>query len=288
VIGWFASWHTFLPVVVADLLGKPSILIIGGYDIARLPEIGYGHQRGGLKAVISRLSMKLAPSLVTNSHYSSREAVSHAGLGNRRINVIHHGLPDVPLDLQPDDRAKLVLTVGNVEMGNLHRKGHEPFVRAAAKLPEIEFVVVGAWKDEAVDYLRSIATPNVRFTGRVSDEELSAYYRRAAVYVQPSLHEGFGLSVAEAMLAGCIPVVTRFGALPEVVGDCGVYADSPSPSDVARAVEEAMSLPPSAREDARQRILTEFPMDRRATAIYEIIDSLVTVEDTPAPVSSLA
>ena len=49
VFGWFASWHTFLPLLLAKAARRPSLLIIGGYDLANMPEIGYGHQRGGLK-----------------------------------------------------------------------------------------------------------------------------------------------------------------------------------------------------------------------------------------------
>jgi hypothetical protein len=71
--------------------------------------------------------------------------------------------------------------------------------------------------------LRQAASPNVEFLGFVSDEELFSLYARASVYVQASMHEGFGLSVAEAMSAGCIPVVTRAGSLPEVVGDVGGF-----------------------------------------------------------------
>src|ERR671936_2759987 len=47
VFGWFASWHTFLPFAFARLLGKPSLLVTGGFDTANVPEIGYGYQRGG-------------------------------------------------------------------------------------------------------------------------------------------------------------------------------------------------------------------------------------------------
>ena len=90
--------------------------------------------------------------------------------------------------------------------------------------------------DEAIDYLKGVATANVTFTGSVSADVLLDYYRKASVYVQPSLHEGFGLSVAEAMLAGCVPVTTGAGALPEVTGKCGVRLSSPDPAEIAQAI----------------------------------------------------
>jgi hypothetical protein len=65
IFGWFASWHTCLPFLAARLLGKPSLLVIGGYDLANLPNIGYGHQRGGLKKWVSRWTMRLSTGLLT-------------------------------------------------------------------------------------------------------------------------------------------------------------------------------------------------------------------------------
>ena len=49
VFGWFASWHTFFPITLAWLLRKPSVMIIGGFDTANMPDIGYGYQQGGLR-----------------------------------------------------------------------------------------------------------------------------------------------------------------------------------------------------------------------------------------------
>ena len=49
VVGWWASWHTFWPFTLAALFRKPSLLIVGGFDTANMPEIGYGYQQGGLR-----------------------------------------------------------------------------------------------------------------------------------------------------------------------------------------------------------------------------------------------
>src|SRR5438445_8843584 len=58
VVGWFASWHTFLPFSLCRRLKKPGVLIIGGYDLAAMPEIAFGHQCCGFKRWVSRRAMK--------------------------------------------------------------------------------------------------------------------------------------------------------------------------------------------------------------------------------------
>ena len=275
VFGWFASWHTFLPLLFARVSGKPSLLVIGGYDLANMPEIGYGHQRGGIKRWISKRTMYLANRLVTNSHYSRKEAVRNALLNEEEVHPIYHGVEDPFRSLPKGSRARIALTVGNVDESNLRRKGHEPFVRTAALMPDVNFVLAGAWKDHAIEYLRSIATPNVTFTGWLSEQALWDYYGRSAVYVQASLHEGFGLSVAEAMLAGCIPVVTRAGALPEVAAEFGVCIGEPDPSIIAQAIEKALAQDDESRIAIRQAILDRFPMKKRGEALDQLIAPLL-------------
>src|SRR6266404_7543995 len=275
VFGWFASWHTFLPLMMASISHTPSVLVVGGHHLADMPEIGYGHQRGGLKKWVSRRTMRLASLLLTNSIYSRDEAIRNAAVCTEQINAVYHGVPDQFGTLPPGPRARMALTVGNVDSSNLLRKGHEPFVRAAALLPDVSFVLVGNWKDEAIEYLQSIATANVTFTGRVSDDALLDYYRKAAVYVQPSLHEGFGVGVAEAMRAGCVPVTTGAGALPEVTGECGVRLRAADPAEIAQAVQRALAYPDEARSAIRARILEKFPMSRRREQLEELIRPLM-------------
>jgi glycosyltransferase involved in cell wall biosynthesis len=162
--------------------------------------------------------------------------------------------------------------VGAIDHTTLVQKGQLPFVEAAGALPDVRFTVAGKWLDGSVHELRAQAGDNVEFTGWLSDEDLHATYRRAAVYVQASRHEGFGLAVAEAMLAGCVPVVMNVTAMPEVVGDAGVLIDSQRPEAVADGVRRALELGPDAARRARERILTAFPMERRREGILRVVE----------------
>jgi glycosyltransferase involved in cell wall biosynthesis len=273
VVGWWAHWHTFWPITLAWLLRRPSVLVVGGFDTANEPDIGYGHQQGGARARLSRWIMRRADVLATNSAYSREEIARNTGIPSDRVTVMHHGVPD-PFGALPEKPAEpLALTVGNVDRPNLERKGLGAFAAAAGELPEVEFVVAGRFVDDAGEQLRAQAPPNLRLTGWVEEDELLDLYRRAAVYVQPSRHEGFGVSVAEAMLAGCVPVVSRAGALPEVVGDTGVQIDVPAePGAIAAATGEALARAPAAGAAARERVLREFSLDARAAALHDLVE----------------
>jgi glycosyltransferase involved in cell wall biosynthesis len=273
VFGWFASWHTFAALALARVLRKPSVLVIGGFDTARMPEIGYGAQRPGPRRWMTRRTIAMATRLITNSNYSLREIEANLDLGPDRVAVIHHGIPDRFGDRRADPRREpMALTVGVVYRANLERKGHRPFVQAASRLPDVEFVLAGRWTDDAAADLRALASPNVTLTGYLEDAALDDLFARATVYVQASRHEGFGLSVAEAMLARCVPVVTDAGALLEVVGDTGIRIDSPDPDRIADGVRAALELGAEAGERARARVLDRFTYERRRDEICHEVD----------------
>jgi glycosyltransferase involved in cell wall biosynthesis len=269
VVGWFASWHTFFPITLAWLTRTPSVLIIGGFDTANMPDINYGHQQGGLRRHAALWVMRRAKRLVTNSNYSLEEIGRNTPLDTRRITVIHHGVPDPFGEASAGERV--ALNVGAIDEGTLVQKGQIPFVEAAAHLPDVRFALVGKWLDDSVEQLRNRAGDNVELTGWASDEELLDWYRRASVYVQASRHEGFGLAVAEGMLAGCVPVVLEVTAMPEVVGEAGVFVSSQDPAEVADGVRRALEMGPEGGRRARERILTAFPLHRRGEELLRVV-----------------
>ena len=271
VFVWFSSWHGFVTLTLARLLGKPSVLVVGGFDTSNLP--GYGWQRRGVRRWVSRTTMRLASRIITNSHTSLREFELHAAMDPQRATVVYHGLPDRFKGGGKLERERLALSVGVVRRRNLARKGHLAFVRAAAQLPDVAFVLAGRWIDDAIDILRAQAGPNVSFTGYLDDASLDALFRRATVYVQASRHEGFGLALAEGMLAGCVPVVSAAGALPEVAGDVGVTIAEATPELLANGVRLALDMGTAEGARARRRVLEEFPFEPRAEALGREVEA---------------
>ncbi|PJF27871.1 MAG: hypothetical protein CUN53_02450 [Phototrophicales bacterium] len=266
VFCWFASWHSFLPAMYAKMQRKSCIIVVGGYDTANIPRIAYGSQRAGARRHISRLIIQVASHLIVNSESARLETITNTGAAESKITVIYHGIE--PINPPGGSvRDRIALTVGGVWRENLYRKGLLPFVQAAKLLPEWQFIVAGKWED-GIDTLREAAGNNVTLTNFLIEPELAETYRRASVYVQASLHEGFGMSLAEAMSAGCVPVGTRIGAIPEVMGDTGIYTE-PDPESIARAVVEAHTLD---RNQPRERVLSQFPIERRRAALHALIE----------------
>jgi glycosyltransferase involved in cell wall biosynthesis len=272
VFGWFASWHTFWPIYIAKVLGKPSILVVGGYDVAKLGDIGYGQATKRFRKWITRQTILTASTVTTFSKFSRSEVERNLGIQTDRVQVIYLGVPDRWAHLKRD-KSMTVLSVGNIDCDNLQRKGLLAFVRAAALLPDVRFVLAGAWRDGSIGKLRLLASPNVLLPGYIDRNSLDDCFSAASVYVQASKHEGFGMAVGEAMLARCIPVVSSAGSLPEVVGSVGVYLSTTEPEEIADKVKRALTLQDVARESARQRILDTFPLERRATAMTALVES---------------
>ena len=107
-----------------------------------------------------------------------------------------------------------------------------------AGLPCPPLIIVGrkGWNcDDILSYMSELEGM-VRFTGYVSDEELVALYQMATCLVFPSLYEGFGLPVLEAMMAGCPVITSKTSSLPEVAGNAGLLVDPHNAGEIATTI----------------------------------------------------
>jgi glycosyltransferase involved in cell wall biosynthesis len=190
--------------------------------------------------------------VVTVSTSSREEIVEHLGVPRSRIDVIPIGTD--PIRFSPDSTVERVPgRVVTTASADTPLKGLLPLVEAVAKVRterNLELVVIGSPREggpvaEAID--RYSLRDAVRFTGRVTDEDLVQYLRSAELVVVPSLFEGFSLPLVEAMACATPVVATTGGALPEVAGDAAVLVPPGDPQALAAALVSTL-------DDARLRV----------------------------------
>jgi len=274
VFVWFASYHAFIATIFAKLFSKKLVIVTGGYDVAGEKEINYGLMINPFTRRMVKFILKNADKILAVSEFNRREIEKYVNVQN--VEVIYNSV-DHDKFFPSGKKEKMVLTVGFITWENIKRKGLETFVRSAKYLPDVKFVLVGAFKDSSIDFLKSISTSNVEFVGYVSDEELIKYYQKAKVYCQLSYYESFGMAPAEAMLCECIPVVTKRGALPEVVDDVGFYVDYGNEEETAKAIKRALEAPPEIGKRARERVMRLFSQEMRENEVVKIIKELTDI-----------
>lgn len=267
---WFAEDHADAMVRLSRLFGRPSVVVVGGYEVVAIPELGYGSMLDPKKAKMVRRILGRAAVVLAVSKFIEDKVRSCAS--PKRLEVVYNGV-DTDRFLPRPPKEDLVVTVGVITKETIPLKGLRTFINSAAELPDVRFVVVGNSPDGSVEQLKSSSPRNVEFTGFVSNERIAEIYGRAKAYCQLSMHESFGVSLVEAMSCGCAPVAASSGALPEVVGDSGHIVPYGDAEATVRAIKEAL------REDglkARERAEKMFSLRIREKELVRIIDALAT------------
>ena len=278
VFGWFCGHHLLLAALLARILRKRLIVASSDYDLANEPWFNYGSMRPGLRKRINNAIFTWAERVLVPSQFSRGLAVRNTVLKEtpEKLDVIPHGFA-VPAAPESPKRP-IVITVGAVNEENWIRKGHREFVEVARQMPAIQFYLVGkAASHSFQQWVVCQAPSNLTVTGFLPDNRLWACLSTAQVYVQLSYMEGFGCSLAEAMLAECVPVVCRSGALPEVVGDCGYYIRYGDVGAACEAVSWALQDMQLGRR-ARSRVLDMFSLERRRVTLRKALNQALRAE----------
>lgn len=268
---WWGDLTGTSGLALAQLFRKPSVMITGGYDVADVPAIRYGLRYHPWRKYLPQLNLHFATAIIANAEFSRAQVLRDFGVPPEKVHFIPHGLDPNAITAGDAKKERRVLTCSLVTEEYIPYKGLDTFVRAAASLPDVPFIHTGPHKEpKAIARLKAMAPPNVEFRGFLSEAELIEEMRRATVYCQLSAHEGFGLALAEAMLAGATPVVTQEAAIPEVAGPVAEYVRYGDPQGTAEAIRRALAAPRG--EAARSRIVHEFPLTRRAQGILQVVE----------------
>lgn len=220
----------------------------------------------GFLRMQGRVARRLG-TVLTPSESSARDVVADFGVDRSRVRVVPLGVDEV---FRPPAAPRVPGRIVAMASADTPMKGIATLLEAFAKLRterDVELLLVsrpkpGGQTEQIVDRLG--ITGSVRFVHGISDEELAGVVGSAEVACVPSLYEGFSLPTAEAMACGTPLVVSRAGAIPEVVGPDGLCADLVTPGDVGElkhALETLLDDPQ--RRDrmgraGRERALAEF------------------------------
>jgi glycosyltransferase involved in cell wall biosynthesis len=197
--------------------------------------------------------LRRADRLIAVSENTRADAIRVLGLAPERIEVIHSGIPDVYFGAQPRPAERpYVLSLGTIEP----RKNIDTLLDAWQSFRlrnDFDLFIAGAtgWASEkTMQRLTSRPPPSVRYLGYVPEDELPGLTAGATAFIYPSLYEGFGFPVAQAMAAG-VPVITSNNScLPEIAGEAALLVDPRSPAEIRSALEKLLTTP-ALREQLR-------------------------------------
>ncbi len=226
----------------------------------------------------ARLAARRSDLIIAISRFTAGQVEEFLGVEPSRIRVIPHGVHVPSVERQNTSRQNLVLFVGAIQ----RRKNVRNLVRAFERMPASWRLALAGAADGfgAAEELRAVESSprkaDIDVLGYITAVELEALYRRARIFAFPSLDEGFGMPVLDAM-ANSVPVITsRRSALPEVAGDAALLVNPDDPEEIANALVRLAS-DPGLRDDlarrGRERAL-RFSWESALTKTWEVYKEL--------------
>ena len=208
---------------------RPLVVTVHDLAVFRHPETFNRWTRAYSPRLVPRV-LRAARRIIAVSEFTRRELVELLRVPDEKIRVVPNGVDDVftPEGARAD--GDYILAVGTLEP----RKNLQRLVEAA-RSTDIELRVVGARGWGKVD----VGENGVRWLGEVDDAELARLYRGAACVAYPSLYEGFGIPVLEAMACGAPVVTSRGTAMEEVADGAAVLVDARDTAEIAAGIERA-------------------------------------------------
>jgi len=255
--------------------GVPYVVSVHDMSLSVLPECHTLKKRLLTSSLVPAVA-RAARLVLTPSESTRRDVIRLIGLDPSRVRVIPYAASPIfrptpgdarHLEAAYGVRSPYLLYVGTLEPRKNLARTLRAFARIAASLPEHQFVLVGqrGWKYR--DILREAARPEiagrVSFPGYVPEADLPALYTNATCFVYPSLYEGFGLPVVEAMACGTAVLTSRSASLSEIAEGAALLVD---PRDEVALANAMHAL---ATDDALRRDLARRGADRARTFSWE-------------------
>lgn len=287
--------------LAADVIWTPANfgpILRGVRRVSTIHDVIYHLDRGSIATTsvgwatewLMRRTARTATAVISGSHAAALEVSSRLGVPLDEIRVVPHGTSEPSPPADPWEQLAPIGVTGDrpiiMSSGNrLPHKNFEGLLAAVACIdPSIRplTVITGGGSNDtlapSVERLR--LQSDVVLPGWVTPEQLEALYAVASLYVCPSLAEGFGLPVIDAMRRGCLVLAHDIPVLKEVGGESALYADATDPSAFGEAIVNALSM---AGNDSQKRIgeawAQQFTWERSAARTAAVIEHALSDHD---------
>lgn len=289
-IPYFEPFFLTLPFVN----NFPTVVTVHDLTPIIFPDFFPRGIKGEIKWKLQRWLLKKTNGIITDSFASKKDIIKHTNIPDKKIHVVYLAARDEFKQVSSEKKNLIkkkynlpnnfVLYVGDVTFNK-----NLPRLLDAIKISGIPLVMVGgALTNENVDLdnpwnsdlkiIREEVKKNTQIIclGFVPQNDLIALYNLASVFTMPSLCEGFGLPILEAMASGCPVLTSSEGSLEEIAGKAALYVDAYSVNDIAKGIKEITS-----NKVLRKRLIAEgilnnkrFSWENTAKKTFEVYQKL--------------
>lgn len=274
---------------------KPSVIAILDVSYLHFPELFKKKDLYQLK-IWGKYSIGKAKKIITISESSKSDIIKSYNVSEDKISVVYPGIKSEAQNPNSVTNSKVkmqsskllkekfdidkdyILFVGTLQPRKNISKLIEAF--SMIKNKDIKLVIVGkkGWMFEDIlsAPIKYEVSDRVKFLENVSEDDLPGFYKNAECFVLPSLYEGFGLPILEAMQYGCPVLTSNVSSLPEAGGDAAVYFDPQNVSDIKEKIEKVISDEKKRQEMIKKGYeqVKKFSWEKSARQTLEVLEKI--------------
>lgn len=283
VVCQFSGYHSLVPFIIFEIFGRKKVIIAGGTDCVAFPSINYGNFQKKYLKWFTKKTFQLADivspvdnTLIKYSYFYQDNDFKEQGYRTyvkdmKAIDkVIYNGYDFEKFKITNfDRREKTFLTVAanlNTQFGP-KLKGIDLIIEIADEFKDCTFTIIGGEKLQINN-----KPQNLILLGNIDNSKLVDIYNQHVFYLQLSISEGFPNSLCEAMLCGCIPIVSDVGAMRKIVGDDGIVLEKKDFKLLKTKIERALILSSdkSLMNKNRDLIKNRFTIEKRKKELLDL------------------
>jgi len=287
VLATFIDYYSPLVILLAMVFRKKTCFTLGGYECVSIPEFNYGAFSSKSKSFFVKLVLKNAnfllpvhESLIYNKNFyfdskgRDNGFIYHIKNTKAQIITIYNAYDNIMIGNLKKEKNLVVCTAVCNTPSTFYVKGLDTLITASKSLLDYNFTIIGIDKKlHSWIIKRYFYCDNVKILPKITQDEVFEYYKKASIYIQPSISEGMPNALCEAMLFNCFPMGSDITSIPFIIGDTGLILKKKSPEVIINSLISAQI--PNNYDNPRKRIMSLFPLEKRKEKYYQIIETCV-------------